>query len=200
MIENTVQLIIKFLKSMGTVNEDEAEVCSYGLQLILSTIINIILCTFIGILYNQVFLTTIILIIFFLLRPYIGGYHSKTSTGCVLEFQLVIIISLLIYTTIGDYISLNTYMYISLFINIILICHSPVVHRNNIPNKDVYMHNKVMSKIILTAIFILCILFKKYIIKEISISLILIYFFLLLSKCVNLIEGDKNEKTYLQDI
>ena len=75
-------LVQKMKKKMPDINEEQAEIILYGLQLIIGEIPKLFLMFAIGILLGLWWQT---LLAFFLLLPYricSGGFHLKTHLGC----------------------------------------------------------------------------------------------------------------------
>lgn len=82
MIENQANKLSKLLIDYNIIASDDYEVYSYGLQLILATILKGAGLTIIALLMD-VFKEFIVFIAFFsVLRVYAGGYHSKSYLNC----------------------------------------------------------------------------------------------------------------------
>lgn len=82
MIENQANKLSKLLIDHNIIASDDYEVYSYGLQLILATILKGAGLTIIALLMD-VFKEFIVFIAFFsVLRVYAGGYHSKSYLNC----------------------------------------------------------------------------------------------------------------------
>lgn len=66
------------------VTRDEKEVCSYGLELFLSTIINTVGLMLIGFAFHRPVDAGIIVTLFYLFQTVGGGYHANTHLSCFL--------------------------------------------------------------------------------------------------------------------
>ncbi len=63
-------------------SEDEYEHYKYGIEITISSLINLLLVFSIGILINKILCSLIFLIIFISLRQLTGGFHAKTYFRC----------------------------------------------------------------------------------------------------------------------
>lgn len=127
-----------FVKKQVVKKEDE-EVYAYGMELLYSSILNIVLAVMIAIATNTVFSTAAFLITFIIIRQYIGGYHAKTHFGCMLILAVVLggfsVLTECIPKQFEIWISV-----ISIIMSIILIFRfAPVEH----PNKPLSVNEKV---------------------------------------------------------
>lgn len=82
MINNLSTYIVDKLVSKGTVTEDERELYIYGLFMIFSHLMYLVLAIFFGLIFKCFIESVIFYIAFQFLRRYAGGYHAKTETRC----------------------------------------------------------------------------------------------------------------------
>lgn len=66
--------------------EKDKEICSYGLEIIISSMVSICLVLIISIMNVRVMEGVIYLLFYCLLRTYAGGYHAKSHKSCILTF------------------------------------------------------------------------------------------------------------------
>lgn len=64
------------------IEEEEYDICRYGLEIMLSSAGDIILLMLLGMLFHRTLETGIYLAVFCSLRRYTGGYHARTRLGC----------------------------------------------------------------------------------------------------------------------
>ena len=83
MIHLIALVIADFFVSKDVITEEEKEVCAYGMELIISGIINV----WYAIVYNTMMIV---------IRMYTGGYHADTHLGCNICYCGVFLISLII--------------------------------------------------------------------------------------------------------
>lgn len=65
---------------------DSQEICAYGIEITLSTIVNYVLLIAIGLLFKSIISAVIFGMVFMTIRHYIGGYHCTTYLRCNLTF------------------------------------------------------------------------------------------------------------------
>lgn len=110
-------------KKSSLANEDK-EICVYGLNLILSTVINFMVILSIGTLCNKLYETIIFMLVYSSIRSQAGGYHAKSKEACLILFVLGFIVML----ASVQYIRLPLYVVggLLLLCNIIVVELSPV--------------------------------------------------------------------------
>lgn len=91
MINNLSTYIVDKLVSKGTVTEDERELYIYGLFMIFSHLMYLVLAIFFGLIFKCFIESVIFYIAFQFLRRYAGGYHAKTETRCEIMSALSIL-------------------------------------------------------------------------------------------------------------
>lgn len=99
------------LLQSGIISLDDLELYDYGIQLILSILINFVTTILIGIFFDMILETFLFILIYIPLRTYAGGYHAKNHLKCYI-LSVVIIIS---------YLLTIKYIYISCFISLLII-------------------------------------------------------------------------------
>lgn len=77
-----------FLARRGIFDPEDAEVYAYGLELLFSTAISIILVIIVSILFLKPLAWVFILLPFIPLRVTAGGYHAKTHFSCIFMFTV----------------------------------------------------------------------------------------------------------------
>lgn len=70
----------------GVISQDQAEVCEYGLALILTTIFSFIVALAWGLAFQCLAEVIAFLIVFIPIRMYTGGYHASTYLRCLVSF------------------------------------------------------------------------------------------------------------------
>lgn len=90
MIAKLAKSTAYFFVEKQVVKKEDEEVYAYGMELMYSSILNIAVAVIIAIVTNTVFPTSAFLIIFIVLRQYIGGYHAKTHLGCMFIFSVLL--------------------------------------------------------------------------------------------------------------
>lgn len=74
--------VADFFVQNKVIEEEEYDICRYGLEIMLGSARDIILLVFLGIFFRRMLETGIYLAVFCSLRRYTGGYHARTRLGC----------------------------------------------------------------------------------------------------------------------
>ena len=84
MIDFLSRLAMNYLNKYNLIgqSEDEYEHYKYGIEITISSLINLLLVFSIGIFINKILYSLIFLIIFISLRQLTGGFHAKTYLRC----------------------------------------------------------------------------------------------------------------------
>ncbi len=128
--------------------EDNREFYRYGIEITISSLLNVILILGIGIVTNSMIESIIFLVCFILLRQFTGGFHADTYFKCNLSFCIVFSIVLVLYYTTAQYLS----TYISILIKFvcvsIILAKCPIEHINKpIPNNRKIIH-KILAALL----------------------------------------------------
>lgn len=80
------QKILDFICRNMTVDEEMAEIYKYGIEVSVSSLINLMLIIFSGLLLGDLPAGLIFMTLFIFLRSYTGGYHAETYLRCNIVF------------------------------------------------------------------------------------------------------------------
>lgn len=147
MLEKVSDRIAALLVSQGIIPEEDSDIYSYGLALIISFLFNTVVMLIVGALVHRFIETLLFLAVFVLLRSFTGGYHADTFLKCMLitfsTYALVIALSS---------IEVITPIYLScLAIGFVIVLFTaPVEH----PNKEISERKKVHHKITSSVMYI----------------------------------------------
>lgn len=139
-------MILEYLiKSNVIENTDtEREYYQYGIEITVSSLLNIILIISIGALTFSIFESIIFLVCFVLIRQFTGGYHANTYFKCNLTFCISFIAVLVLYYTTEVYLSTYISILITFVCVSVFLVKCPIEHINKpIPN-----NRKVVYKIV----------------------------------------------------
>ena len=118
MIEKFSKQITSHLILKDVIQSETAEVYRYGIELVISTFIGIILVLLCGLIFDMFWLTVLYYVIFFIIRRFAGGYHANTYMGC----KVVLVVSTIMVLGITKSLAfLKSY---SLIIHILLLIFS----------------------------------------------------------------------------
>ena len=88
--------ITAFLITNHAVRDEESEIYCYGLELLLSSVVNFIALLFLGYLLDRFFQTILFLLTFCPLRQFSGGIHAANHFRCSLYFLFTYAICVLL--------------------------------------------------------------------------------------------------------
>lgn len=150
MISKLAKSIAHFFVKQNIVESKHEAIYAYGMELLLSDVLNGLLALIIALVSGTVFPALLFFTIFMILRRFSGGYHADTHWGCILTMVIV----MLIYC----YGICNIPTEIVWFINIAFIAFSgisifllsPVAHPNKPVSEEKGKKLKVKSRIAYT--------------------------------------------------
>ena len=137
--------IADMLWSQGIIQKNDIDKCKYGIDIFLSSFIEILSILLIAI-FMKAFLETVLLFVAFIpLRVYAGGYHADTKLKC----YLISLGMYGIFYTIMKFVPCNTYQIINLFCTVfstvIVVLNAPVIHFNKTINDIEKKHYRKFS-------------------------------------------------------
>lgn len=128
-------VIASALWNQGIIQEEDIDICRYGLDIFVSSTIEIISILLIAVLVGNFFETFLFFLAFTPLRIYAGGYHANTKLRCYL-------ISLGVYcffTMVMNMLLQDTYWTVNLLTTLfslsMVLISAPVIHKNKYINK-----------------------------------------------------------------
>lgn len=142
------------LAGRGIIDSEDIVVYSYGLELMLSTAVNILLVIIISLLLHQPLSWLFFLLPFIPLRITAGGYHAKTHLGCCLTFAGAYLILLLTGILTAGLVSPFILLGVSAACFVIVLLLSPVPSSNK-PLDDQQKRQNRRRSLILSAAYIL---------------------------------------------
>ncbi|MBD5543451.1 MAG: accessory gene regulator B family protein [Lachnospiraceae bacterium] len=104
MIKETAGFLLKYFHIAEKVEKEQLEICQYGMEIILATLVNIGSVLLIGFLCNEWMASIVFLTGFVAIRKQSGGYHAGSYVTCNLSLILCYSVLLLLYhTTVKDF-------------------------------------------------------------------------------------------------
>lgn len=196
MISKLSQKLLNYLLKQEVIDESNAEYYRYGLEITISSSLNILLVLLIVIIFGLLFEAVVFLAAFVSVRIFTGGYHADTYFKCNLYFCILFSILLIIYQKTADIISTYNCMLIILFNEVILLTESPIESKNKPLTKSERKKHKIISIILMTFWSFLGILLY---LKSYKIGVLILYTTLLVSILIIIAmifneRGEKNEK------
>ena len=160
MVKRLSQRILQYLLHSGVIEDtnDEKEYYQYGIEITISSILNIILILGIGLLTWNILESVIFLLLFIPIRQFTGGFHASTYFKCNLSFCIVFSLILILYNFTRV---INTYLSILITFTCVLliIAECPIENKNKpIPEERKKFH-KIMAALLSTIYGIVGIVF-----------------------------------------
>ena len=153
-MKRLVSIILNFMIKNNVISKDteEIEFYRYGIEITLSSLINIALISIIGIVTNYTFESTMFLAVFIIMRSFTGGYHANTYIKC--NFVILLLIFKII-----RHISLKSIILIAIFQVVTIVLLAPIENKNKpIENRTVYKIISTVLSVVLSAISIVLII------------------------------------------
>jgi accessory gene regulator B len=201
MIKFLSDKITCYLEENKLINSEDNEVCSYGLEVLISSLTNSVIILILGIILNKFIQTVVFVSCYCYIRQFAGGYHANSHGKCIFTFLCMYLITILVIGNI-NYIPLKfVIIAISILNWLSIYLLVPVEHVNNPLNNSEVVKNKKIARIRVT-LFLLFIVIGaqfqgvyEYILYS-SLALFWINFMLILQVVKN--KGEyKNEKIIL---
>ncbi len=145
MIERLSKMILEYLIRSNVIEntDTDREYYQYGIEITISSILNVILILFIGIVTKSFFESIIFLTCFILIRRFSGGFHADTYIKCNLSFCISFITVLILYYTTAQYLSTYISILITFVCVSIILLKCPIEHIN----KPISNNRKIVYKI-----------------------------------------------------
>lgn len=143
-MKNLSYNLSKALVQNDIINADREKQCQYGLELMLSSVIEILFIIGLSPFFGN-FLNTLIFFIGFIpLRIYAGGYHADTRLRCF----LILVMTYILFTVFLLILPIEIYQYIiygaTVFTIIVISVMAPLVHsRKNMSDKEIKVFRKI---------------------------------------------------------
>lgn len=130
MLEKLVKQSVNFFYKNNIISEEYIEVYEYGLELFITSVMEMLAVIFISIMVGEFIATAIFLVSFGILRIYVGGFHASTNLRCFFTLLLVYSVFLLLLRFADFSAASWTSFFASLLSEILVILFSPVDNAN----------------------------------------------------------------------
>lgn len=111
-------------------DQDAREICAYGIEITLSSIINYLLLLMIGFLTQSIIPAVIFGVVFTIIRLYIGGYHCSSYLQCNLTFCVIYILVLFLGKLLLQWVDLSILLLMLLWCGLGIWFLGPVENAN----------------------------------------------------------------------
>lgn len=171
MIERLAKSTARFFVSQGIVKSEYEEIYAYGMEILLSTVINGSIILVIAILSDTVLQSLVFFTAFILMRRSAGGYHAKTHIGCMMILVVVHLTFVMLNRILpSEVIPILSYLTIA-YSCISVYLFSPVEHSNKPLNSNDRQKLRIKSLIYILSISVIDILMLFFHYNDVSLCL-----------------------------
>lgn len=155
-----VDWILHFLLRQNVIDNDEdsIEYCKYGIEITISSFLNVLLILLIGLIFSLVLHSVVFLLIFINMRRYTGGYHASTYIRCNMVLCIsftALCIMMKVLVSLSYYILLVLVIVIHIFGFFITILFAPLENENKPLDEETKRTNRIKSIIFSIVVFVL---------------------------------------------
>lgn len=150
MIKKLSTYILQYILNNEVIENtnDEREYYQYGIEITISSILNIVLILVIGLITRNFIESLIFLLLFIPIRQFTGGFHANTYFKCNLSFCFLFSSVIILYHLTGS--ALNTYLSILITFTCVLLilAKCPVENINKPIPKERRTFHKIMAALL----------------------------------------------------
>ena len=150
MIESLSNRVLQLLVDAEVINETEEvmEYYKYGIEITISSILNIVIILLIGLISGHFIESILFLICFVPLRQVTGGYHADSYLKCNLIFAILFALLLVVFSFTSSLITFNGCVLMAIFSITVFISDCPIEHKNKPLTPSQKRKNKYMAVIL----------------------------------------------------
>lgn len=156
--------LTKFIGNSIEIEDEMMDVYKYGIEITISSILNVILVIISSIILSDIICGIIFLTVFIFLRSFCGGYHASTYLKCNLIFILAFLLTFSINKMITNFFDYKNIIILLIIVDVLsfipIAVFSPVQnkHKTITANQTKICHVKAMLLYLLFSIvsFIMC--------------------------------------------
>lgn len=128
------------------IREEDKEIIVYGLDALLSTLINLVIILGLGLILGQLRQTVVFLLSFAALRVFAGGYHAKTRIGCTATFIIIYLTGMALQHYTPGIIVKPAAIGLAVISLVSVLIMAPIEHKNRPFEGNEYKHFKMISR------------------------------------------------------
>ena len=141
-----VTRILDFITKQGIIGteEDVQDFYRYGIEISISSFLNIALVLILGLVLGHFPESVIYLALFIFIRSFTGGYHADTYFRCNLLMCVLFVLVILLNESLSPHMTFTSYMCMVCLSEIIILCLGPIENKN----KKISENKKKVLKIV----------------------------------------------------
>lgn len=133
-MKNISGTIADALWTQGIIQKDEVAACKYGIDIFISSFLEIASILLIAAVLGNFFETVLLFLAFIPLRVYAGGYHADTKLKCYIISLMMYAIAYVIAAVLPSETYLFANVFGTLFSLFTVLIKAPIIHRNKTVN------------------------------------------------------------------
>lgn len=177
--------IALFLKKNDIVDDETSQVCQYGFEIIISTIIGFLIVIVIGMCFKDILSSLLFYTIFVGVRLSTGGYHATTHFRCKLLLCICCLFVVIMANLFLNYYNIWLHAIVVSTYLLTVFVFSPIAHKNAPLDTSAMKHNRVIS-IIVSIILAIALSIGYFELKKAAmvsaLTLLIVAFLMILSK------------------
>lgn len=164
MLTSLCKSISLFLYENRIIDEEEVEICQYGFEISLSTIISFLVVMAIALFLKIPEIGLLYYAVFVALRQFTGGYHANTYLSCNLTFgilSLLVLESVKLLSVHYELYPLETHLVLVVFSFLIILFLAPVENENKPLTEAIKKKNRIFSVVFSIILIVLSFVVRK---------------------------------------
>lgn len=137
-----------------SIDSEDSDVCSYGLEILISALVNLVMVLILGAIFGKFIQTIVFVICYCSIRQFSGGYHADTHGRCIFTFLCMYLVTVVFITNIKS-IDLRFMVMLITILNWLIIYRLvPVEHINNPLNEIEKNKNRGNARVIVSLVLV----------------------------------------------
>lgn len=137
-----------------SIDSEDSDVCSYGLEILISALANLVMVLILGAIFGKFIQTIVFVICYCSIRQFSGGYHADTHGRCIFTFLCMYLATVVFITNIKSIDLRFMVMFITILNWLIIYRLVPVEHINNPLNEIEKNKNRRNARVIVSLVLV----------------------------------------------
>lgn len=137
-----------------SIDSEDSDVCSYGLEILISALVNLVMVLILGAIFGKFIQTIVFVICYCSIRQFSGGYHADTHGRCIFTFLCMYLATVVFITNIKSIDLRFMVMFITILNWLIIYRLVPVEHINNPLNEIEKNKNRRNARVIVSLVLV----------------------------------------------
>lgn len=137
-----------------SIDSEDSDVCSYGLEILISALVNLVMVLILGATFGKFIQTIVFVICYCSIRQFSGGYHADTHGRCIFTFLCMYLATVVFITNIKSIDLRFMVMFITILNWLIIYRLVPVEHINNPLNEIEKNKNRRNARVIVSLVLV----------------------------------------------